>query len=73
MRTLIEKATIMTMDNGGRLYPDGHVLFDENGILAVGSGACSQDADIRVDGRQGILMPGVPSHSFLNRSITFSS
>lgn len=59
MRTLIEKATIMTMDNGGRLYPDGHVLFDENGILAVGSGACSQDADIRVDGRQGILMPGM--------------
>ncbi len=59
MRTLIENATILTMDGKGQVYPKGYVLFEEGGILEVGDGDCSREADIRIDGREGILMPGM--------------
>lgn len=59
MRTLIENVTVLTMDDHGHVWQHGHVLFDEEKILEVGEGGCKGDADIRIDGRQGILMPGM--------------
>lgn len=59
MRTLIEKVTVVTMDGSRHVWPEGYVLFDEERILAVGEGSCSQEADLRIDGKGGILMPGM--------------
>ena len=59
MKTLIDHVTVLSMDSQGHVYPDGYVLFDEEGILDVGEGGCRPEADVRVDGHQGILMPGM--------------
>lgn len=59
MRTLIENAMVLTMDGKGQVFPQGYVLFGEEGILEAGDGICRQDADIRIDGKGGILMPGM--------------
>ena len=67
MRTLIEKAAIVTMDENENMWPEGYVLFDEESILAVGEGSCSQEADLRIDGKGGILMPGMVNvHSHIS-------
>ncbi len=55
MRTLIEKAAIVTMDENENMWP------------AVGEGSCSQEADLRIDGKGGILMPGMVNvHSHIS-------
>lgn len=61
MRTQIEHVTVVTMDKEKRVYPDGFVVFDENGIIAVGEGKPDNfyAADVRIDGKNGILMPGL--------------
>ena len=59
MRTLIENAIVLTMDDKGHVWQDGYVLFDEEKILEAGEGSCGKACDIRIDGRQGILMPGM--------------
>lgn len=71
MKTLIKNGTVLTMDRGKTVYSNGYVLFDEEKIYAVGSCEDLQEetkvpvnghleqADILVDGQQGILMPGM--------------
>lgn len=63
MRTQIEHVTLLTMDDESRVFSDGWVLFDEEQILAVGDNNHIRDvlppADVKIDGRGGILMPGM--------------
>lgn len=82
MRTLIEHVSVMTMNEKKQVYTDGYVLFDEEKIIAVGDRAslCGRDggeiqeqtkllhsADTRIDGKNGILMPGMVNvHSHLS-------
>lgn len=65
MRTLIDRAVVLTMDEEKHVYTDGYVLFEDGEILEageVGSGGwmkARRTADVQVDGRNGILMPGM--------------
>lgn len=71
MKTLIKHSTVLTMDKEKNVYADGYILFDEEKIY--GTGPCQdlqgdkkvlvngrlEEADMLVDGQQGILMPGM--------------
>lgn len=63
MKTRIEHVTLLTMDSQKQVFQDGYILFDEKQILEVGDrgsrGDRLPDADQRIDGRNGILMPGM--------------
>lgn len=59
MRTLIDHVTVLTMDERETVWEDGYVLTDGQRIAEVGSGRCEKQADEHVDGRGGILMPGM--------------
>lgn len=59
MKTLIEHVTILTMDQEERVLEDGYVLVEDQQIKAVGTGSCEEPFDDRIDGKQGILMPGM--------------
>lgn len=63
MITKIEHVTLLTMDDESRVFPDGYVLFDEKQILAAGdkNHICKEQpsADVVIDGKGGILMPGM--------------
>ena len=63
VKTRIENVTLLTMDSRNRVYEDGYILFDENQILEAGDRRSLihglPDADVRIDGKNGILMPGM--------------
>lgn len=59
MRTLIDHVTILTMDGESRTFQDGYVLTDGQNIAEMGDGLRPQSFDEYVDGRGGILMPGM--------------
>lgn len=64
MKTLIEHVTVVTMDDEKHVYHDGYVLIEEDKILEAGEGTCTQTlkpghGDRRIDGKGGILMPGM--------------
>lgn len=58
MKTLIDQATVLTMNREKKVYRDGYVLTDGDRILEVGQGSPSSGYDCRIDGRHGILLPG---------------
>ena len=58
MRTAIENAVILTMDDDMRVLDRGYVLTDGKNIAEVGEGAFAGEADERIDARGGILLPG---------------
>ncbi len=65
MRTKIYNAAVLTVDPAGHVYDKGYVLFEGKRILEAGPG-CGPDADTAIDGRGGILMPGmVNAHSHI--------
>lgn len=65
MKTRIEHVTVLTMNEEKQVYQDGYVLFDDEKILEVGKKP-SGGADLVIDGKQGILMPGMVNiHSHL--------
>lgn len=67
MRTLIDHVTILTMDGESRVYQDGYLLTDGQKIAELGDGLRPQSFDAYVDGRGGILMPGMVNvHSHLS-------
>lgn len=69
MRTLINHATVLTMDEGFRVHENGYVLIEDGRIAACGAGDGLQAAGTFevVDGRGGILMPGmINTHSHLS-------
>lgn len=59
MRTLIDHVTILTMDGASRVYTDGYLLIEGQTIAQLGDGLRPQSFDTYVDGRGGILMPGM--------------
>ncbi len=63
MKTRIEHVTLLTMDSQNRVLSDGYILFDEDQILQIGDRGSQKnslpDADVKIDGRNGILMPGM--------------
>ena len=58
MRTAIENAVVLTMDDDMRVLDRGYVLTDGKNIAEVGEGAFAGEADERIDARGGILLPG---------------
>ena len=53
MRTVINHATILTMDSEKHIYKDGYVVMEGNTILETGEGEGPKDADCVVDGKGG--------------------
>ena len=58
MRTAIEDAVVLTMDDDMRVLDRGYVLKNGKNIAEVGEGAFAGEADERIDARGGILLPG---------------
>ena len=63
MRTVIEGCAIATVDSAGTEYPDGHLVIEEELIVAVGEGPAPDDlvgAECRrIDGRGHLATPGL--------------
>ena len=59
MKTLIDHVTVLTMDEQDRVLQDGYVLIEGNRIVSLGEGDRPAAYDRYLDGRQGILMPGM--------------
>lgn len=58
MRTLIKNVTVLTMDEHGQVYPDGYVVMEDGRIVEVGNASAGVFDEV-IDGRGGILMPGM--------------
>ena len=66
MKTLIKNVTVLTVNRNADIYGNGYVLIEDDRILEAGEGAGPSNADDTVDGRGGILMPGmVNAHSHI--------
>ena len=59
MRTKINHVTVVTMDEQFHVYENGYVVLEGNTILETGEGEGPADADGTVDGKNGILRPGM--------------
>lgn len=57
MKTRIENVTIVTMDAAFNLYENGNVTIEGDKIIAIND--CSAKVDKVIDGKSGILMPGM--------------
>ena len=67
MRTVLENVTVLTMDHRRTVYSPGYVLVEDENIAEAGAGTYPGSADLRIDGRGGILMPGmVNTHSHIS-------
>jgi cytosine/adenosine deaminase-related metal-dependent hydrolase len=62
-RTIIEGCAIATVDAVGTEYQDGHLVIDDQRIVAVGEGPAPDDAagpePRRIDGRGRLATPGL--------------
>jgi 5-methylthioadenosine/S-adenosylhomocysteine deaminase len=56
---VFRNATVLTMDATHSLLENGDVLVSGDRIVAVGSGLDVPDGTVEIDGRGGILMPGM--------------
>lgn len=66
MRTLIENATVLTMDAGYSVLEHGYVLIQDSVIEKTGTGTCELSYDKKIDGTGKILMPGmINTHSHI--------
>ena len=61
MRTLIQGCAVATVDASGTEYADGHILVEDNRIVAVAEGAAPSDVhpDRVVDGSGCLATPGL--------------
>ena len=61
MRTLIQGCAVATVDAVGTEYADGHIVVEDNRILAVSEGAAPSDVrpDLVVDGAGCLATPGL--------------
>lgn len=66
MRTLIENATVLTMDSEYTVFDHGYVLIKDTVIEKTGTGSCGLPYDKKIDGTNKILMPGmINTHSHI--------
>ena len=67
LKNLIKNVTVLTMDENNTVFENGAVLFEEDKILQVGENIPESSADTVIDGKNGILMPGmVNCHSHIS-------
>ena len=65
MRTRIENIHILTMDHQFHEYHNSNITIDNDTIIAIDD--CSLDVDQIIDGKNGILIPGMVNvHSHLS-------
>ncbi len=58
--TIIEGCAIATVDTAQSEYRDGHIVIEDDRIVAVGEGAAPEAADARrIDGRGRLATPGL--------------
>lgn len=66
---IIEGAHVVTVT--GEEYPSGHVVIEDNRIVAVGPGQAPASSGKRIDGRGCLLTPGfVNTHNHLYQWVT---
>jgi len=66
MKTKIMNVTVLTMDGDFHVYDRGYVVINGKNIEEAGEGKGPENMDETVDGRGGILMPGmVNTHSHI--------
>ena len=58
MRTVIEGCAIVTVDAAGTEHADGHVVIEDDRIVAVGEGG-TDEPGTRIDGRGMLATPGL--------------
>ncbi len=59
-RTIIEGCAIATVDPAGTEYRDGHIVIENERIVALGEGPAPEQADAtRIDGRGRLATPGL--------------
>ncbi|HEX5780272.1 MAG TPA: 8-oxoguanine deaminase [Solirubrobacteraceae bacterium] len=58
MRTVIEGCAIATVDASGTEHQDGHIVIEDDRIVAVGEGSTTEDGT-RIDGRGMLATPGL--------------
>jgi cytosine/adenosine deaminase-related metal-dependent hydrolase len=62
-RTVIEGCAIATMDAAGAEHADGHLVIEDDRLVAVGAGAAPEElaraATRRIDGRGRLATPGL--------------
>lgn len=57
---LIYNSYVLTMDGQYTVYPSGYVYIEQNQIVKIGSMADElPHADLKIDGKKGILIPGM--------------
>lgn len=70
MKTLIENATIITMNSKKEIINEGYILINDGLIAEVDSGHYAGNDDvIRIDGKSSIIVPGLinaHTHSYAN-------
>lgn len=59
MKQLIDHVTVLTIDQEKKVYSDGYVLIEDEKIAEIGCDARPEGADVYMDGKGGILMPGM--------------
>src|SRR5215218_2859021 len=70
MRTLLQHAYVVTMDDAGTEHPDGWLLFEDGFVAGVGSGP-PPEAKTRLDLGGTLVLPGlVNTHHHLYQTLT---
>ena len=70
MKTLFHNVTVLTMDEAGSVLPGAFVAVDGSTISFVGTSRPQGDFDRVIDGKGGILMPGlVNCHTHLPMTV----
>ena len=59
MKLLIKNVSVLTMDRQKNTYENGYVCIEDSMIKSVGEGEPDFSADKVIDGRGGILLPGL--------------
>jgi 5-methylthioadenosine/S-adenosylhomocysteine deaminase len=63
---LIQGGMIVTADNKNTIYPEGHILIEDNKILRIGKGESKDKADEVIDAHGCVIIPGlITAHTHL--------
>lgn len=68
MKTIINNVIIVTMNKNHDIFSNGYIAFEDDKIIAAGhhDEMVLNDADIYIDGKRGIVIPGMVNvHSHL--------